>query len=232
MTSKEKRDMVLREVVKPELKRAEYRIKGKAYLSIRDGCCLAIYLNNARFNSNSMGFTFWFGIQFIEGDYSEARLKNWIDWDCIRESTLLPDCGYLHPYHQTSGYTIDGYKNYQPQDMDVEDIKNRIRDDLCCYMFPQLAQINCYEDWMRKTQEWNERNNTKKVRLLNFYHNVQHSVAEQSSIPRLIEAFRASEVSAEEIKDNYPMYQEIKALSPWPNEDKWAFILNLLATVS
>lgn len=227
MYSKEKRDTVLREVIKPELKSAGYRLKGKAYISMRNEGFLAVSLHNGRFNSKSMGFSFGLSIQFFSGEFSEERLKN-IWNDCINETPLLPDYGFLHPYHQALGYTIDGYKNYQPQDMDVEDIKNRIRDDLRYYIFPHLSELNCYKDWERKKQEWNDRYYSKRVSLLRFYYSVQYSATVQNNIPRLIETLRGSGLSADEIKDNYSLYEKIKALSPWPNEDKWAFMLAVL----
>ena len=57
ITSKEKKDIVVREIIKPELKRAGYHIKRNNYVSMRDGCCIAIYIGGSRFNSSSMGFT-------------------------------------------------------------------------------------------------------------------------------------------------------------------------------
>lgn len=227
MTSKEKRDTLLREVVKPELKNAGYRLKGRAYISMRDNGFLAIGLSNGRFISNSLGFSFGFSIQFFSDEFSEERLKN--TWnDCIDEAPLLPDYGFLHPYRSGLGYTIDGYKNYQPQDMDVEDIKNCVRDDLHLFIFPQLAEINCYEEWKRKKQEWYGRYYSKRVSLLHFYSAVQYSAVDVESVPHRPNLLRESELPADEIKENYPLYQQIKALSPWPNEDKWFYILAIL----
>ncbi|WP_349948376.1 hypothetical protein ABFV83_08055 [Lacrimispora sp. BS-2] len=40
----------------------------------------------------------------------------------MHENFLLPDFGYLHPYHCAIGYKIDRYQDYKLQDMDVEDI--------------------------------------------------------------------------------------------------------------
>lgn len=231
MTSKEKKDIVLREVVKPELKRAGYRAKGNAYISMGNDCCIAICISSSRFNSNSLGFNFGFDIIFLQGDYSEERLKNWNDGsrDAIREDILLPDCALLHPYHDSLGYKIDGYKDYKPQDMDVEDIKNRIGDDLRRYILPQLAEIKCSEDWERKRQEWNEQTNSKRVCLLRFFYNAHNHNQIQSNAPHLLDIRQKNRISAQEIKENYPLYQQIKALSAFPNKDNWALILAALA---
>jgi len=230
MTSKEKKDIVLREVVKPELKRAGYRTKGNNYISMQNGCCIAICISSSRFNSNSMGFAFGFDIFFLQGDYSEERLKNWNDSsrDAIREFLLLPDCGFLHPYHKPLGYTIDGYKDYKPQDMDVEDIKNRIGDDLRRYILPELAEIKCYEDWERRRQEWDERANSKRVCLLRFFNHAHNYNQIQSNAPHLLDIRQKNRITAQEIKENYPLYQQIRELSALPNKNNWAFILAAL----
>lgn len=227
MTSKEKRDAVLRNVIKPELKSAGYLLKGKSYISMRDDGFLAVHISNARFNSSRLGFSFGLDIQYFDGEFLAERLKN--SWnDCINEMPLLPDNGFLHPYRSGLGYTIDEPKNYQPQDMDVEDIENRVRDDMRRYIFPQLAEINCYEEWKRKKQEWHGRYSTKRVSLLHFYDAVQRSATVKEGIPTLKELLRRAELSADEIKENYPLYQQIMALSPWPDEDKWDYILAIV----
>ena len=229
MTSKEKKDIVVREIIKPELKRAGYRVKRNHYVSIRDGCCIAIYIGGSRFNSNIMGFTIGFDIIFLQGNYSEERLKNWRDTgrDAIYEHLLLPDCGYLHPYRDSLGYKIDGYKDYKPQDMDVEDIKNRIGDDLRRYILPEISEIRCFEDWKRKRQEWDDRANSKRVCLLCFYDMAHNHNTVQSNA--LLDIRQKDRISAQEIKENYPLYQQIKELSALPNMDNWALILAALA---
>lgn len=229
MNSKEKKNMVLREVVKPELKRAGYRATGQTYKSMRDDCCLAIRINGSHFNSIVMGYTFWFEIEAFKRDLPEEYLKCWQGGiDSMREDPLLPDCGYLHPYHQPLGYKIDGYQDYKPQDMDVEDIKNRIGNDLRQYILPQLDEIKNYKDWERKKQDWNKRYYSKRICLLRYYHMAHGLAVVESNIPNLIHNRQWIGISAQEIKENYQLYQQIKALSPWPNEDKWAFILAAL----
>jgi len=49
----------------------------------------------------------------------------------------------------------------------------------------------------------------------------------ESNIPNLIHNRQWIGISAQEIKENYQLYQQIKALSPWPNEDKWDLFLPL-----
>jgi hypothetical protein len=225
ITSKEKKDIILREVIKPELKNAGYRAKERNYQSVRDDCWVMLRIYSGRFNSDALGFTFGLSISALKGEWTKENLWHCWFYDSIHEKLLLPDCGFLHPYHKALGYEIDGYKYYQPQDMDLEDIKNRITDDLRQYILPPLAEINCYEDWERKSAEWKERVYTKRVRLLSFFSIEQDSATFSSmrkGTPTLMNTF---DVSAQDIKENYPLYQQIKAFSKWSEDDKWEWIL-------
>jgi len=230
MTSKEKKDIVLREVVKPELKLAGYRSTKLGFTSMREDCCLIIHLFSNRFNSVAMGFNFGLEIEAVKGK-QPAEHPRYRDFrERIHEDILLPDCGFLHPYHDPLGYKIDGYKDYKPQDMDVEDIKRRIGDDLRQYILPELAEVKCYEDWTRKRQEWNERANSKRVCLLRLLYHAHHYQQIQSGNPNLLDIRQKDRISAQEIKENYSLYRQIKALSAHPNDDNWPLILSALAT--
>jgi len=229
MTSKEKKDIVLREVVKPELKLAGYRSTKLGFISMRDDCRLIIYLYSDRFNSVATGFIFGLEIEAVKGNQPVEHPRHRDFRERIHEDILLPDCGFLHPYRYPLGYKIDGYKDYKPQDMDVEDIKNRIGDDLRRYILPELAEIKCYEDWERKRQEWDERANSKRVCLLRFFNHAHNYNQIQSNAPHLLDIRQKNRISVQEIKENYPLYQQIKELSALPNKDNWAFILAALA---
>lgn len=153
MTSKEKKDYLLKEVIKPQFKNAGYQVAGINFYSMRYDCCLAVRIHSSQFNSASNGFGFWFKITTFPKDVSKEILKGEFLGEVFTERELLPDCGYLHPYRDTRGYLFAPYKNGSPQDMDLEDIRKHINDDLCQYILPQLEAIKTFDDWERQKEE-------------------------------------------------------------------------------
>lgn len=221
MTSQEKKSAVLRQVVKPELKKAGYRSIGQTFYRMEEDCCLAIHIQSSKFSSMTTGYSFRFNIAVLPPDVSQDYLKTGAFIDYINEGILLPDCGYLHPYREAFGYQIDGYQNYKPLDMDVEDIKEKIRDDLCCHILPQLAEIKTLSDWEKKTKEWKQRYNSKWVLLLSFFDMAQNDAVSPNNIPHGCENLRSFGMSAEEVEESYNLYQQVKAISMWPDINKW-----------
>lgn len=229
MTSKEKKNAVLREIVKPALKKAGYRSSGRVYYSERNNCCLALRLESSHYNSVVTGFCFWFDIMAFEGGVTESIKKgNWLERDSIKEAILLPDCGYLHPYRQTMEYLIDGYKNYKPQDMNVEDIKIRISDDMNQFILPQLTEVNTLADWKRKKEEWNEHCHAERVRLLRYFTIAHPLTCSTRNLPGLLDLRRQLELPLETIRGNSILYHQIREASRWPEMDGWKFILSVL----
>ena len=227
MNSKEKKNLVLKEVVKPLLKKAGYRSSGKVYYSQRGDCCLALCLKGSHWNSVVTGYSFYFEIMAFEGEVTEDIKKGyWITQ--IMEYTLLPDWGYLHPYRDRIGYKIDGFKNYQPQDMQLEDIKSRIQDDMEHYIIPELAQVENFPDWERKQKEWIQRGSSERIRLLRYF-TMAHSLAATSgNLPHFLGARRQLELPIETIRNNPVLYHQIQEASPWPEKDDWNFIISVL----
>lgn len=230
MTSKEKKDYLLKEVIKPQLKSAGYQMAGQNYYSVRDDCCLAIRIHSSRFNSTATGFGFWFLITTFPKDVSKETLKGEFFGEVFTEREMLPDCGYLHPYRDARGYQIDAYKNGSPQDMDLEDIKKRISDDLCQYILPQLEAIKSFDDWERQKEEGAKKFNSQRVKLLRYFSSAQTQYLDfdERSFHALMLSRKAIEISAEEIKENKLLYEQVKAFSDSPAEDKWKIIIAAL----
>ena len=229
MTPKEKKTIILEEVIKPEFENAGYDSIGQTYYRMQEDCCIAVKLQSSQFNSSNTGYTFWFHIKAFPKQTSLETLKEWPAWsDSIHEDALLPDCGNLHPYRTAKGYQIDGYKNFVLQDMDLEDIRTRLRSDLQEYILPQLDRIKRLEDLETQKKEWLNRWNSERVLLMNYFSVAQMSSTVRDNIPHLRDAQRRFGLSAETIKKNQPLYEEIKAFSAWPKDDKWEFILSTL----
>lgn len=230
MTSKEKKSIILKEVITPAFKQAGYRTIGQTYYCVQGDCCIAVKIQSSHFNSDATGYTFWFHIHAFPKETSKETLKEWNAWGSsdVHESLLLPDCGHLHPYRSPLGYQIDGYKNYAPQDMDVEDIKKRIGSDLHDVILPQLAEIKSLDDWKTRKEEWMERGNSQRVLLLNYFGSAQMSATVPEMAIKLRDTQRRFGLSSEMIRENEALYQEIRALSAWPDDNKWGFILSAL----
>ena len=230
MTSKEKKTVLIKEVITPAFKEAGYSTLGQTYYRVQGECCMLVNLQSSRFNSVVTGYTFWFHINACPKDTTKEWIKQWnaTASSDVHEYLLLPDCGYLHPYHNSLGYQIDGYKNYAPQDMDIEDMKQRLGSDFRDYILPQLDEIRTLSVWETKKKEWAERVETPRVRLLRYFSSAQMQADIPESIPTLQSSQQLIGVSSEEIRKNRELYLEIKALSSWPDADKWTFILSSL----
>ena len=63
MTSKEKKDRIVQEVIIPELQNAGYQFFGQTFYCFGDDCCIALKLQNSQFNSENAGYSFRFHIE-------------------------------------------------------------------------------------------------------------------------------------------------------------------------
>lgn len=229
MTSKEKKDFLLKEVIKPGFQNAGYEKTGETYNSVRKDCCIAVRIQSSHFNSAATGYTFWLNIAAFPKDVKKETLKEGCFRE-IRESVLLPDCGFLHPYRNSMGYQIDGYKDYKPQDMDVEKIRKRISEDLSQYILPKLQEIETISEWEQHKQKWGAQSNSERVRLIRYFEGAQMQFLDfgAQSAEALSVLQTTIGVSAEEIRENQSLYEQVKGLSGFPNEDKWKFIMAAL----
>lgn len=87
---------------------------------------------------------------------------------------MLPYHRMLSPYYAGGDmYKIDGYKNYLPSDMAVEDICRHIGEDFEKYILPELCAVKSYEDFLELYAQKLEQQNEKEMRLLRYYHAAQ-----------------------------------------------------------
>lgn len=225
MESKEKKEIILRDVVKSELKKADYQISGSTYHALRNDCRVIVNVQSSRFNSAATGYSFWFNISTIPAEIPLKELKyRMAEFSFIRESLLLPDCGYLHPYRNGADYCIDGYKSYQPQNMDVEKIRDYIQMDLQKYILPQLEEVQSLSDWARKKSEWEQNANSQRITLLRYFSVAQMLAPAPETVEHLILIQSDMALSNEAIKENEALYQQSRAFSAWPDHDKWPMI--------
>ncbi|WP_394926181.1 DUF4304 domain-containing protein [uncultured Robinsoniella sp.] len=228
MTGKEKRDIVLRETIIPAIKNAGYSKCGQTYYRQRRECCMMLRMQNSRFNSQATGYDFWFHIGVLPKEEAQDRqkLKEW--WggiDSVQEDILLPDCGMLNPYRNgRMGYCIDPYKNYQPQDMDIDDIKQMLHRDFSEYILPRLDHIQSVEEWEEQKKMWMMQNDTKRIHLLTYYFSAQMLCCAESNKPFLQQQQKDLHLTAEDIVGSFDLLHQIRKLSKWPEMDAEPFV--------
>lgn len=135
----------------------------------------------------------------------------------------------LHPYRNgRMGYCIDPYKNYQPQDMDIDDIKQILHRDFSEYILPQLEPIKSVEDWEEQMQKWKSRNDTKRMHLLTYYFSAQMLSCADSNKPFLQQQQKELNLTSEDIMENFDLLHQIQQLSNWPEMNAEPFVRSLL----
>lgn len=173
----EKRDIVVKQVIKPLLK---------------------------QYGFSATGLDWHREIDDSYKDEIRKKISNqWIyNQECeLNQFNFLPYCGMLSPYYSSDMYQIDGYKNFLPTDTPVEDICRRIGEDFEKYILPELCAVKSYEDFLELRTQKLERYKEKEVRLLLFYHAVQGCASEWSgrSYDRVVELRKELELNAEDI---------------------------------
>lgn len=222
-SSKEKKRLLFKDVVKPALRQAGYLPIGQTYYTMRGDCCLAIRIKSSYYNSASLGYSFHFEIAGFWGKVSDEILRSGPWWERITESYLLPDFGFLHPYRPTAEYCIDGPINGEPQNIELEDLEAQIKNDLHQYILPQLAEIDCFETWARKYKEWIGLYYSERISLLRYFYEAQGLCMEEINLHHFFS--REYGLSAQVIRENHELYQQVRAHTYCPKEDHWAFIL-------
>lgn len=199
----EKRNILIKQVIKPLLKKCGFSTTGSDWHREIDDGYLIIHMMNSQFNSIVTGVSFRFHISASrKNEIKETLSKQWIynqNFE-LMQCDFLPYCGMLSPYYYAREYKIDGYKNFLPTDMPVEDICRQIGEDFEKYILPELCAIQTYEDFLGLRERKLERYQEKEVRLLLFYHAVQgFAVCLGRSIDELVNLRKELELSAEDI---------------------------------
>lgn len=174
----EKRNIVVKEMIKPLLKKFGFTTKGVDWYLETDDSYVIIHMHNMQFSSIITGGCFRFHISVSPKNNIKEKINNqWIynQGYELKQFDFLPYCGMLSPYYHGDCYQIDGYKDYLPTDVPVEDICAQIGKDFGEYILPELSRVRSYEDFIdlrvKKLKQYEE----KEIRLLKFYYAVQQS---------------------------------------------------------
>ncbi|BCN30874.1 hypothetical protein [Anaeromicropila herbilytica] len=230
MTTKEKRDIVVKDVIKPLMKQAGYRCYRNTWYSKRIDCYVIMHLQNSMRNMDETGFCFWFNIDVISVDEIDNidDVKKWTSsLSMVYERVFLTNDGLMHECHDSRGYIIDKCRDNLPVDTDIEDFSVYIRDDFNNYILPKLKLINTSNDWLKMKE--NMRNNTGKKNRLILYFTIANKLAiADSNAPFLQESQQDLKLSSDDIKDNLLMLKEIQRNAENIFEYAEEFILNSL----
>lgn len=231
MKPTQKRDLAVRQVVRPLLKAAGFKgIRTDWWKELED-CWLFIHLKNSRFNSCVTGVNFSFQISVTKKEELRGELtEQWISnqGSDLDQFSFLPYCGYFAPYRSGNMYKLDGYRNYLPQDEPVDAILAQLREDFEEYILPRLSSLRTAEDWAALQAEAREREQEKEVRLLRYYHIACLLSCAVSNRPRLIAFQKEQELSPEDIVSHFDWLETIAQHSSHPAGRAKAYILETL----
>lgn len=233
MKAVEKRDLLVKEILKPLLKEAGFKTKRLYWWKDLEDGRLFIYMKNSMFNSPETGcsFCFQFSASF-KGDICEKIELQCINnqRDCIEERAFLPHEGYLSPNRAgLCGYQIDGYRNYQPLDIPIEEIFTQIKEDFEIHILPHLAQIQCVQDFYNLKEMLKKEQNTKENLLLNFYSLMHPLCCDEINLPHAIQIYKDRALPPEYIRSHYDWLAVIAHNSRFPDLDARGFIEKVIA---
>lgn len=231
MKAVEKRDLLVKELIKPLLKAAGFKTKKTTWWKELEDGYLFVYMKNSHFNSQETGcnFCFQFSASYKE-DICDKIEKQWIynQLDCVEEQAFLPYGGYLSPNRDGLGYRIDGYRNYQLLDIPIEDIFSQIKKDFEIHILPYVTQINKVKDFTDLKEALQKKDKTKENRILNFYSLMHMLCCHEGNLQPAMQIYRERELTAEDIRSHYEWLDIIAHNSAFPDMNAKEFIEKVL----
>ncbi len=231
MKTGDKRNFIVREIIKPMLKERGFRAKKTDWWKELSDGYLFIHMKNSQFNSEATGFCFCFQFSAtLKDQVSGALEKQWIANQicCLEESAFLPHCGYLSPNRTSLGYQIDGYRDYMPTDIAVEEIASQIQNDFTEYILPEIDNVHSVSDFNHLLEDKKKRYEAREVMLCRFYFSMLMLSCNESNLPAARRTFAEFGLTAEEIRDHYDWLAVITKNSSFPHLDAKGFIEKLL----
>lgn len=231
MRAVEKRDLLVKEVLKPLLKEAGFKTKKLNWWKELEDGYLFMTMKNSIFNSQETGcdFCFQFSASY-KGDIRDKIENQWIynQSDCIEERAFLPHMGYLSPNRDGLGYRIDGYRNYQPVDVPVEEIIMQIKMDFEKYIMPYIMKIQRVSDFAVLKGTLQKSHATKENRLLRYYSVMQMLCCDEGNLQHALQVHKECSLTTEDIRSHYDWLGIIRNNSMFPDNDAEIFIEKVL----
>lgn len=220
----EKRNVVIKQVIKPLLKKYGFSVSGSDWHREMDDFYIIIHMTNSQYNSISWGACFGFQISAVKKEELKGELsKQWLysQMTALNQFSFLPYLGMLSPYYAGTMYKIDGYQNYLPSDTPIENICRQIEEDFGTYILPELCAIESYEDFLTLRLQKLKRNEEKEIRLLRYYYEAQRSILEHSGsgYRLLVSFYRELNLSPEDIASHLEWLDIIRNNFPFNKVD-------------
>ena len=226
LTPGQQKQLIIKEVVKKHLKEAKFKSIGQTFYAVRNDICFAVNIFSSQFNSFFTGYSFCLRINALPADTEKKDLK--IINEDITEQCFLPKCGFLHPYHDSLGYIIGGYRDYKPKVQKYEDIRDYINNDFEQYIIPGLQKIQCRDDYDQCKDEFYQYNTSPEISIIRFFACVQG----RANIPPkwVADFFETWHITVEEVKANRAIYEQVREWSSLPKHDQWDYLMQVLET--
>lgn len=229
MKPTQKRDLLVKELLKPLFKEAGYKTSGGDWWKeLSDGYIL-IHMKNSQFNDVVGGARFEFQFSAANKDSIHDKLKNeWIyhQMNCLTQADFIPDRGYFSPYGGSFMYQIDGYQEYLPKDVPMEDVIEHFREDFACYILPDLENITCMKDWEEYVEIAKKRRKELSYRIMNYYVSAIGACCSDNNMKNLIDLQHRLELTEEDISSHLDDWLvTMTNLSALPHHDPKPYIL-------
>ncbi|WP_167957991.1 DUF4304 domain-containing protein [Anaerosporobacter faecicola] len=213
MTEKEKKNALIKEVIRPLLKSAGFKGTGTTFYSEREKCYIVINIQSSQFNLEALGYSFWYNIKRFDKseikDLNDVKKYRGGGFGVIHESFFLPNHGYFHPYHKPAGYNIGGTKRYQPIITDYEDAKERLSNDLTQYILPRLQPVQKEEDWNTMVHKMNEETDVEKIKMISFFFDLVGSANSRSNVSGRIRNMNSANITKEDVVKNMDLLPKV-----------------------
>ena len=229
MKPTQKRDLLVKNLLKPLLKEAGYKTSGSDWWKELTDCYLLIHMKKSQFNDVVGGARFEFQFSAAGKDKIHDKVKNeWVyhQMNCLTQADFLPDRGYLSPYGGSFMYQIDGYQEYLPKDVPIDDIIEHFREDFVCFILPDLENIKCMKDWEEYVGIVRKRRKELPCRIMNYYASAITSCCSDHNMNNLIDLQHRLELTEKHISDHLDDWLvTMTNLSALPHLDPKPYIL-------
>ena len=226
-----KRDLIVKEVVKPLLKDAGFQCKRIDWWKELEDSWLIIHLKKSQFEGGATGCIFDFLFSVTGKEELEGKLEDQWMYNPTQNLTIsffLPYCGYMSSYISEMGYIIDGYRNYLPLDVPVENIMEQVRVDFEDYVLPEINRIHNKKEWQELQEKLRKRVAEKDVLLLRYYSLAHGSSCSEMNLPHIIDTQKRFGLTKEDILSHFDWLQMLAEKSSHTYLDARPFILKAL----
>ena len=185
-----------------------------------------------RFSFAASGAIFQLIISLFE---SKEKLKpqHGIGELSIDSRYFLPYYGMKSPLYNVLGYRIDGYRDYLPIDIPIDEVKEYFRTDLEKYILPELLKIESREDYEKMYAKYGseKRWNDLDIRIAWFIQRVRSTFtsyrADGKDYEDLVNYKKELKLTGKEILDNLDLADAMRCNQDFTKVDAKPLLIKL-----